>query len=263
MTTASVKRTADFSIFEFHEQNRLLVKDGAFVPRKDLLLSMKQHGFRPSQPISVYKDKTGKLRIFDGHNRFITAQALGLPVCYQVFPEEFAVTPLEYSRGQKAWSMQDVAEAVATENEDYAEVIAYCKHTNVPISSAFSMFAGESASSNNARNKVTRGDFKIADRKNPARAAQVIQALEGVCEFATTRNLVGAISKCLFVDLFHVPRMVDKIERYPELIKKQRSLDEYISMLDLIYNRNSKSDRVDLVDEVRKEMRQRGIQVRP
>lgn len=259
MATVIVKQTSDYSKFEMHEHNRLLLKGGEFTPRKDLIESMKKNGFRPSQPISVVILTKDKYKIFDGHNRFVTGKYLGIPICYQVFPKEFEVTPLEYSQGQKAWSMQDIVSVLSTTNEDYSEVMAYAKRTGIPVACCFSVFQGESAGSGNAQVRAKNGVFHINDRVRSAQLEQIVNALKAVCDFATTKNFIVAISKLLFVDCFHVPKIIERIQTHPELIKKCRTADDYIELLDLIYNRNKKGERVNLKEEVKKIMRERRL----
>lgn len=103
MKEISLKQTSDYSQFEMHQMNRLIVSGDGFVPRKDLLESMKKHGFRMMQPIRCVMQKNGKMRIFDGHNRFLTARYLGIPVWFICYPEGQSLTPLQDAEGGKAW----------------------------------------------------------------------------------------------------------------------------------------------------------------
>ena len=242
-----------------HEVNRLVNDSDGFGPRKDLLVSMKKEGFRPSQPISCSILPGGKLKIFDGHNRFSTARFLGIPVYYMAYPQALSVSPLEFSKGQKQWSFDDKAKAAAQDSADYAEVLQFHEMTGIAIAPSFSMFYGEIASSGNVSKFVNAGTFKIRDRETPWKVSSIVARIGNYCDFSTTRGLVFAISKAVHAEGFYVSRILERIDKAPELIKRCRSADEYIDMLELIYNRNMKSERCYLRVEVEKAMKRRSV----
>lgn len=253
----ALQKTADYSIFEMHETNRLVNDANGFAPRKDLLATMKAEGFRPSAPISCSIEANGKLKIFDGHNRFATARFLGIPVYYLAYPKQLAVSPLDYSKGQKRWSLDDFAKATAQDNPHYAEVLQFHEMTGIAIAPSFSMFYGEIASSGNVGKFVNAGTFNIKDRETPWRAASIVARLGNYCDFSTSRCLVYAINKAVHASNFDTARMLDRIDKAPELIKQCRSTEEYLDLLELIYNRNMKGERYYLRIEVEKAMKAR------
>lgn len=257
--TITLQNTTDFARFEMHETNRLVSDALGFVPRKDLLTSMKKEGFRASQPISCSALGGGRLKIFDGHNRFATARFLGIPVYFLVYPPALAVSPLDYSKGQKRWSYGDTAKAVAQDNADYAEVLQFSENTGIPVPSAFSMFHGETASSGNVNKFVCAGTFKIRDRDAPWRVAAITRALGRHCSFSTERSLIYAISKVVHAAGLDVNRMVERIDKAPDLIKRCRTTEDSLDMLEAIYNRNMKSERYYLRTEVEKAMKRRCV----
>ncbi len=254
-----LQKTTNFALFEMHEMNRLTTNEDGFNPRKDLLESMKANGFRSTQPISCVRLPAGKLRIFDGHNRFVTARFLNIPVYYIAYSESHDITPLEYSRGQKTWSMIEKATAIALENSDYAEVLEFCKKTKIPAKAAFSMFIGESASSGNALVKVSSGTFAITDRNLPYEVAAITTELQKHCAFSNSPNFVYAICKTIFAKGFSIERMIEKISKHPELLKQCRSMDDYIDLLEFIYNRSVKNEKYYLKVEIEKAMKLRSF----
>lgn len=255
--TIALQKTSDYSMFEMHEMNRLVNDSSGFVPRKDLLASMKKEGFRPSAPISCSTDATGKLKIFDGHNRFATARFLGIPVYYMAYPKSLAVSPLDYSIGQKVWHFDDMAKANAQDNPDYAEVLQFHEMTGIAISPSFAMFNGEIASSRNMAKNVNSGKFRVKDRKTPWLVASIVERLGKYCSFSLKRNVICAVSKAVHANGFDVSRMLERIDKAPEVLKQCRSLDEYLDLLEIIYNRNMKSERYYLRVEVEKAMKKR------
>jgi hypothetical protein len=252
-----LQQTRNLSVFEMDEVNRLTSNADGFVPRKDLLASMKRVGFRETQPISCVKLPNGKLRIFDGHNRFVTARYLGIPVWYLAYPKTYAISPLEYSTGQKQWTLKDKTTALACDNEEYAEVVAYSEATGIPQGMAFSLFSGYVGNSSAVYKDVGTGGFSIADRQRPRLVAAIVCEMAKHCTFAKTVNSVLAVSKATCAPGFSADKMVERISKHPELLKPCRTADEYLTLLESIYNRNIKSEKYYLKVEVEKAMKAR------
>lgn len=256
-----LKQTSDYSLFEMHGMNRMIVSASGFEPRKDLLASMKKHGFRMSQPIRCEMQASGKMRIFDGHNRFLTARHLGIPVWFLCFPEGGGITPIEEGEGGKPWGLRDIAAAHAHDHPDYAEVFAYCEVTGIPLRAAFSMFYGQSASSGNADKFVKSGDFQIKDRNYPWKVAAVVRAAAQYLQVASRIQFVSAVSKCMFAEGFSHERLIERINKRPELLRKCGYERDYIALFEEIYNHSVKGDRLYLVAETEKAMRARGLHI--
>ena len=214
-----------------------------------------------TQPIRCEMQSNGKMRIFDGHNRFLTARHLGIPVWFICYPEGHGITPLQEGEGGVPWVMRDVAAAYAHDHPDYAEVFSYCEVTGIPLNAAFSMFYGQSASSGNAGKFVKTGDFQIKDRDYPWKIAAVVRAAAQYCGFAVTKPFVSAVSKCMFAEGFSHERLIERINKRPELLRKCGYERDYIALFEEIYNHSIKGDRLYLVVETEKAMRARGLHI--
>lgn len=241
--------------------NRLTVSDGVYAPRKDLLMSMRANGFLPVHPIICAKLSGGRLQIVDGHNRLMTAKFLGIPVFYMAYPKDAAISPVQFSSGHKPWSAINKGVAFAGEKQDYAEVLQFHEDTGIPLMSCFSMFHGEVASSGNVAKSVSAGSFAISDQSTPYVVASIVKAAAMHCDFATVKNFVCAISKAVFAEGFSPAKMISQIHKNPEILAPRRSMDDYIDLLDLVYNRFCKSDRLHLKIEIDKAMKRRMVAV--
>lgn len=253
-----LQHTSDLSIFDMDDTNRVVSGPHGFTPRKDLVLSMKRDGFRPSQPISCSRELGGRLKIFDGHNRFVVARYLGIPVYYMAYPKAHAISPLDYSKGQKVWSLKNKMEAIANTNQEYAEVLAFSERTGIPARCCFSMFAGQLAGSNNFRGN-SESEFKIKDRISASKVARVFAEVKKHCPKAASINFVIAVGKAIYAEGFNVDRMVERISKNTELVKPCRSAEDYIDLLEFIYNRNLKVDKLYLKMEIEKAMNLRSF----
>ena len=257
-----LKQTTDYSRFRMHHMNRQIAEGSGFVPRKDLVESMKRHGFRMTQPVRCVESDDGAMIIFDGHNRFLTARYLGIPVWFICYPEGQSLTPLQDAEGGKAWSLREIASAHAHNNSDYAEVFSFCDVTGIPLQAAFSMFFGHSASSGNANKPVKNGQFQIKDRDYPWTVAAVVRAAAQYFKYATARAFVSAVSKCVFAEGFSHDRLIERINRRPELLRKCAYESDYIALLEEIYNHSVKGQRIYLAAEVERAMRSRSAAAR-
>lgn len=252
-----LKQTTDYSSFRMHHMNRQIAEGSGFVPRKDLVESMKKHGFRMTQPVRCVESDDGAMIIFDGHNRYLTARYLGIPVWYICYPKGQDISPLDDNEGGVPWSLRDIAAAHAHDHPDYAEVFAYCDITGIPLQAAFSMFFGQSASSGNANKFIRGGNFQIKDRDYPWKIAAVVRAAAQHCDFATTKAFVSAVSKCMFAEGFSHERLIERINKRPELLRKCGYERDYIALFEEIYNHSVKGERLYLAAETEKAMRSR------
>lgn len=255
--TITLKSTTDYDLFRHHEKNRNVGSGDTLQVDRKILRNMEENGFRVAMHIKCYRDDDGKLVIFDGHRRFEHAKLLEIAVVYAEYRVEDAVDPLEYSSGQKTWSLKDKSLAYAHALHDYQEVNDFHQRTGIPHALCYSMFWGDSASSNNASKFVEAGKFYIKERVHPIVVARVCETLKPLCEFATDARLVSVISKSMFADGFDVNHLIKQVIRKPELLKKCRTEADYIDLLELIYNYQGKGVRLYLKVEIEKAMRRR------
>ena len=254
----TVLQTTDYDLFVMHEQNRVLVGPEGFKPRKDLVESMGRDGFLETGHIVCLFQYNGKLKIIDGHNRFVTAKHLGLPIWFTAHSIQCKATPLEHSKTIKSWAVRDFVSAHAQDSADYAEVMSFKNRTGIPESACFSLYAGMiGSSSSNIMSNMKSGDYKIKNRELPAAVAKIWNAIRPHCNFAPSSKLANAISRAFFAEGFSVERMIERINRKPELIKKCAQTADYEEMLENIYNHGVKSERLFLRAEIEKSMRKR------
>ena len=259
--TVVQQSTTNYDRFVMNRMNRTM-PDGksGILPRKDLVDSMKREGFWRVAPLICTKLADGRLNIVEGHNRFVAARHLGLPVEFLAYDDADKISPLKFSKSQKAWSHTDIAVGYTQEgNAHYAEVLDFHRLTGIPLSCAFSMFFGDTSSSGASTAKVKAGTFKVKDRSTPWLVASIVEDIGKRVTFATHVNLVHAISKAVFAEGFEPARMREKIARYPEMLRKCRTVDEYIDMLENLYNRHQKGGRYLLRAEIEKAMRARSV----
>lgn len=144
MKEITLKKTSDYSLFSMHQINRLIVTDEGFEPRKKLVESMKKHGFRMTQPIRCIEQEDGKMLIFDGHNRFLTAKFLNIPLWYISYPKSEAdyIDPLEDNEGRLSGVSETSFQPDRTKTQTTPKCFLSAKRQAFSLTSLFLCFTG-------------------------------------------------------------------------------------------------------------------------
>jgi hypothetical protein len=225
----------DYNLFDMMSFNRDVKKT------RNLEKSMKIHGWIPAYPAHVAK-KGGKLLIKAGHHRFFVARKLNIPVKYVICTDNISIYELE--KATTPWNMQDYLDSHCRNGErEYLAVKEYCDETGIGVSNAMSMLGGHSAGSGNFGLMFKMGEFKIKKDSNHADTVRdiVLCFKKYGVPFYNTNLLVQAISRVAWVKEFESSRMKSKIKICAGFVEKKANLEQYESMLEEIYNRQSKS----------------------
>jgi hypothetical protein len=235
MMAAKVESTNNFRMFELLDTNRDAIKI------KALMESMKKHGWIDSKPMSVFRNGSNKLKIRDGHHRFEVAQRLGIAVKYVVDSDEATIYELDKTTNK--WTLTDCITSFCRSGKiEYLKVKQYCDDTGISLSLAASMLMGQCAGSGNYHAAFRIGSYKV---NHNSQHANIVKELVLCCKragvtFYNTNLLVMAFSKIAFVDQFDLDHMKSKIRLFPTLFEKKANLDQYLMLVEDIYNRQSR-----------------------
>lgn len=250
--------TKSYHLFVFNDFNRVAVDGEDVNPRKDLVASMRKFGFRKTNPIVCVPVQGGRFKIIDGHNRFVAAQSLNLPVEYIAYPKAHEISSLEYSVGQKAWGMSEIARGYAQQGlPDYAEVVDYADQIGINAKDAFSLFRGELATSNNYNNAIRDGSYVITDRESPWKLATLYLRIKRVTNDVASATLFRALNRCMYAEGFDAETLVSRIEKNPRMLMRCYTIDDCVAMLEEVYNRSRKTAKYYLAVEIEKAMTRR------
>lgn len=240
MKTNTLQSSADYGMFIVHPHNRDISNT------KVLTQSMKRFGFDPGLPIRCVSAGHGKLLITHGHHRFQVAASLGLPIWYIISDMELPLFDSEVSN--HAWSIKDFTTARARANEPAAiEVMKYHKRTGIPLNACISILGGENSDSGNKKNQLKSGTLKIVKTKYSEDIAEIVIACKEMgFKFACTAMFVGALSRCLYVDQFDKDLFLRRVKTHPETMEPCRTLDQYLDMIEFVYNRMAKAKKIPL-----------------
>jgi hypothetical protein len=224
----------------------------------DLEASMQKYGFRDATPIEVKRLENGYLEIQDGHHRFVVARKLGIPVKYIEVTDD--MTMAEREQTTHKWGVVDFLDGRVRQGiQAYIAVKEYHLRTGIGIGACISMLAGDSAGSGNWSKKFKNGTYRLGDTTQ----AEIVGKLALHCkekgfEYWKHPLFIQALSKIVWAESFIPEVLMNKITTFSEYLKKQPLKNDYVNMLDSIYNRQSQ-DRVPLAFEAEQAARKRNI----
>lgn len=232
---AKILESNNYEKFELTPINRLVQKT------KNLELSMQKYGWLDAYPAHVVRNGNGKLQIKAGHHRFDVAKKLGIPIKYVECQDDASIHELEGA--SRKWTAEDYLDSfVRMGNSAYITVQDYRERTGIGLRCCISLLAGYSAGSfGGLSEKFAKGTYRIGNLSH-ARVVETIVAQSRVSGFPYWKNagFVTAVSKISYAEGFSSEVMKDKIKTFAHFMKKQAGTQDYLEMLDSIYNRQSK-----------------------
>lgn len=209
---------------------------------KELEASFREFGWIDACPLHVVRDDDGKLRIKQGHHRFIAAQKIGIPVKYVECNDKAPIHRLE--RTTRRWSMEDFLTSHCRDGRpEYTKVREYCEESGITLQAAISMLGGQSAGSGNFSDAFKSGDYEVNESSNHAYVVEniVLHMKKHRVKFYNNNLMVQAISKVVWLKEFDVIQFKSKIKSFNSFMEKKANLDQYLDMVEDIYNRQSRS----------------------
>jgi hypothetical protein len=230
-----IQESTNYDKFEMLSFNRDVHKTSY------LELSMRKHGWIDAYPAHVVPNGNGKLKIKAGHNRFFVARKLGIPIKFVVCGDNATIFELE--KATTKWTLKDyLISFIRSGYSDYQVVDNYAKKTGINLGQCISLLAGESASSSNWESRFKAGTFRLGDPLHATIVADIIILCKTLgVTIATNFLFVQAVSKIVWPAEFSLSQMKDRIINHKELIQKQPTQKDYITMLDTIYNYKSRT----------------------
>lgn len=195
-------------------------------------------------------------QIEEGHHRFTAAVKHGIPIKYV---EVTMVLPqIVRDSSRRDHSLKDYMTMFAQNDyEAYRSVLIYHKRSGIGLNACISMLAGDSAGSGNWRKQFKVGTYRLGD---PAHALLVesFVSLARKVEFRwwNASPFVEALSKIAWAKVFDPGVLRGKFNAFPELLRKKGTRDEYILMIEGIYNHYNK-DAVALAHEANEAAKKR------
>lgn len=229
-----LQKTKEYSKFRLHQFNRKVDTI------KYLEESIRIYGYIPAYPLHCVRGRNSELVIKDGHHRFEVCRRLGISVYYVVCDD--IATIQELVRTINIWDQKDFLDSYVNAGmSDYVYIKNYHERTGIPLACCVSMLAGNSAGTMKHQKVFRSGKIQLGDVSHANTVSSITKkCAENGISFATNGLFVQALSKCVWVKEFNVDEFKLKTKKYPFLFEKQRSVEDYINMIENVYNRNRK-----------------------
>lgn len=233
--SAKVLESNNHGRFELTDFNRDVNKT------RHLEASMRKHGWIDAYPLHVIRNGGNKFLIKSGHHRFAVAVKLGIPVKYIECRDEITIHELE--KATVRWSMQDyLTSYVRCGKEAYLAVLEYHKRTGIGLAACISMLAGDSAGSGNWNGRFKDGTYRLGNLSHSRVIATIIaQCRESGYPYWNNTLFVEAVSKVALAEGFASEVLKEKVKTFVYFMKKQATKQDYVDMVDSIYNRQSQN----------------------
>lgn len=231
--SAKVLESNNYGRFELTEFNRNVKKT------RHLEASMQKHGWIDAYPAHVIRNGNNRLLIKAGHHRYQVAMKLGIPIKYIECQDEATIHELE--KASNKWSTQDFLDSFARAGKPaYLTVRDYQERTGIPLAACIALLAGYSAGTGCANKKFKDGTYRVGNLSHSRVVESIIsQARVSGYPYWNNTSFVNAVSKVCWAEGFSSEVMKDKIKTFVHFMKKQASGEEYLEMLESIYNRQS------------------------
>ena len=182
-----------------------------------------------------------KLKIKDGHNRFIAAKNIGIAVKYVIDKDHIPMWKLQKST--RIWNNNNYLECYRKLGKPaYVIVDEYMKRTGIAIGAAISLLGGELPSSSNKIKAFKSGTYEIKGTEHAEVIGNLILYLKGVgISWAANSLFVGALSRTIKIPSLDVQLLKKKLKSHKALIEKQPSIQGYVAMLEKLYNTRNKN----------------------
>ena len=240
-TTPKILTSKQYSEFAFFKQNRPIRT--SIAKYKRLKTSMQKHGWIPSFPATVNVIGNKKFLV-DGQNRFTAAKELGLPIIYVVVGKKYNIA--EIAESFRPWSGSDFASSHAADgNKNFQLLMEFCDKHGISPTRGVSLLTAQkrtfSDSSGAPSKEVREGTFEFEEGAGQYAANVLKVASEMPRQLKKNRAMVAAISRVLLVEEVECQTLIDKIRTNLGYIVPKSSVDEYIHLLETIYNKRNKN----------------------
>ncbi len=238
-TAPKLRMTRNYDLFTLHPENRPTGGESR------LRASMERHGYLPAYPLHC-RTVGGGLQIVDGHTRFETARALGLPVFYVVAEDNAHIHDLAGT--QRQWGLADyVISGVRAGDEELKKVMNYQKRTGLALTVCVSLLAGSLANGGEINQRVKTRTYKTREPNLLAEnVAYIVTTLAGLkVKCAKKAAFVNALSRALAVEQFDPVRFLRQSEQWASVLPATGTRDEYTAAIEAVYNKGrAAADRV-------------------
>lgn len=234
-----VYSTKDYNKFKFRGDNRIVRESHV----KGLIENMKVRGWEPGSYVVINE----KGEVIDGQHRVRAAIQVGIPVYYTIEKKAGFETIRNLNRNQKNWAISDHIHGFVQENNPH-----YIKLNNFikefpELKVTECMMLCKNSFSSVPREEFESGGFTTRDMNKAREWGNNIMSLKpfftGYNRSIFVRALVKILSK---KEEFKFDKFLHKVQLRPILVTMCGTVEQYVDMIETIYNYNRRGGKVNL-----------------
>jgi hypothetical protein len=230
--------TEDYGLFSFLHGNRDI--DESKVKRICRANAQGINLFKVC-PILVTKQH----KIIDGQNRYMACKRLKQPV-YFVYVENFTHYQIaRINQNNTAWRTKDYLNCyVDLGVEPYVQLKEFINEYHVSISAAIKLLeSGYFVSGGGVLQEFKEGNFQVKQWNKAVHFAKMYKDYYDFSEVCKSRCFQIAMLKLMRSENYHHDRVIAKLRKTKAVIEERGSAKEYISQLDILYNKGNQKHR--------------------
>lgn len=223
-----VYRTKDYSIFKFHKENRTIK-----TPKVNYLKGrMMKNGWAKGSHLTV----NHKYEIIDGQHRLLAAMEVGVPVDYVMYRNANGNDIRELNMGGDPWRiMEHLDFGIKQGNQNYILLDRFMK--NFPhIRPTDCTMLTKNSTSYARRREFEEGEFKVKDMKIAYEWGHNIMSLKPYFDGYKLSLFVRSMITVLQHPEFKFDEFLHRVKTRRSMIYKCGTLDQYLEMIEKIYN---------------------------
>lgn len=237
----SIYKTTNYSMFKFRNDNRTISQGHV----NYLSQKMKEKGWIPGS----YAVINEKGEVIDGQHRINAAMKVGVPVYYTIEKKTGFDHIQDLNQSQKNWTKGDHIHGWVTKgNDNYIILERYMnKYPEFKLTEML-MFLNNSQA-NISKQVFESGEFKVRSINTANEWIKNFQKLQPYFEKGYSKSIfVRAMLKVMLKknDEFSFDEFVHKVSVRPGMIHMCGTVDQYVEMIETIYNYNRRGGKVNL-----------------
>lgn len=235
----NILTTTDYSIFKKYKGNRDV--DPKHI--HNLVESFKK-GVMP-----FFIEVNTNYEVIDGQNRLEALKILNMPVNYIINTNNYDYTDIiRLNNIKKSWKTADYANYWEKQNipnrwcyEYYNKLKATYNISDSILISVLSLTTSQAVAHDSNSIRFKNGLLEIKDTQIADDTIYNISKLFKILNIINDRSLAYAFLRIKKAKDFNIKTFFYKIEKYSDLFKKQRDTNQYVELLEMIYNYASKT----------------------
>lgn len=229
--------TKDYSKFKFNSKNREI--NPAHL--RNLKESIEDNNLLEGQPILV----NHRLEIIDGQHRFFAAKELELPLYYIKKDGLTIDDAITLNINTRNWGYKDYLwHWIERDNQHYVYFHKFMEKYEFGYSVTLALLGrGQASRGQRLTDEFNQGKFTPEYKEYAERIGDMILELGQYGDFVTTKIFMLAFDEAQSKEVYDHEEFLHKVEQVPDRFRRKSTQENYLLMMDKIYNYNRQGEK--------------------